>query len=98
MSSETPTREQILAAYADEEANLNALLARIPDTAWQTLQRADGWTIHDIVCHIADGAGGIPRLVLEGPPPTGFDLNALNEQRRQQNCSLSRQEVEERLK
>ena len=98
MSSETPTREQLLAAYAAEEAELTALLARIPDAAWQTIQREDGWTIHDIVCHIADGASGIPRLVLEGPPPAGFDLNTLNEQRRQQNCSLPRPEVEGRLK
>ena len=97
MSQETPTTEQILSAYAAEEAALTALCARIPDDSWDTLQRADGWTIHDIIAHIVDGTFGIPRLLTGGISPEGLDLNALNEQRRQQNHAIAHAEVVERI-
>lgn len=89
---------QVLAALSAEEAAMQVLLTRIDDQAWQTLARNDGWTIHDIVAHIADSTYGIAQLILKGPPPEArIDLDAYNQQRRERLADLPRATVEQRI-
>ncbi|HEU4324331.1 MAG TPA: DinB family protein [Roseiflexaceae bacterium] len=96
MNQGTPTREEILAAYDAEEAALRELSSRISDEQWSGLKRGDGWTIHDIIAHIGEGAYGLARLAAVRPNMT-IDLAELNEQRRQKSRALGRAEVEQRL-
>jgi hypothetical protein len=50
----TLTRQAMLEALLEEKKALLDLLPCFDDAAWHTLSRADGWSVHDIVAHIAD--------------------------------------------
>lgn len=98
MTQPTPTRQELLAAFDAEEAALKAVLARISDEQWNGPTRADGWTIHDIVGHIGESAYGLARLsALTPEQASGFDLDSINQQRREKNATRSRAEIEERV-
>lgn len=98
MEPEQPARERIRAELDAEAAALRALLERISDAEWHSRQRADGWTIHDIVSHIADSSYGISRMVTLGlPPGVQLDVHARNAERRERLRDLPRPEVERRV-
>jgi uncharacterized protein (TIGR03083 family) len=98
MTQENPTREQILAAYDAEEAALKALFARVGDEQWSGPTRDDGWTVHDIVAHIGDTAHGLSSVIRMTPEQIGgLDIHALNQQRREQNKTRPRAEVEQHV-
>jgi hypothetical protein len=67
--------------------------------------RADGWTAHDILAHIADATYGLALLTLgeaqptlPTDPQTGYlSPHEYNEQRRQKNATLSAEKVMSRL-
>lgn len=100
-----PTREELLATLAQERTALLALLPQFTDDQWYRTTRADGWTVHDIAAHIADGTYGLAMMVLGELPPslkldaqTGWmDVEALNAQLRQKNATLPREKVLSRL-
>ena len=104
MADET-SRDALLSSLQQEQNRLLDLLPHFSDEQWQTLARDDGWTVHDIVMHIADSTYGLslmelgeiqPSLAID--PRTGWmDVEALNEQRRQKNATLSREKAMSRI-
>lgn len=93
------TREGLLMALDSERAALLELLPRFSDEQWHSAARADGWTVHDIIMHLADANYGLALIVLgEIPPPLKLDeasgwmqgLDDYNDQRRQKNAALPR--------
>lgn len=48
------TRRVLLDELAAERKALMGLLTRLQDAAWRELLREDGWSVHDIVAHVAD--------------------------------------------
>jgi hypothetical protein len=99
MTSELP-RDELLAALDHERAALLALLPRFDEQRWHGAVRADGWSAHDIACHVADSTYGLARLVTGELAPvlpltdTGWmNADELNEQRRQKNAGLPREKV-----
>lgn len=102
---EDMNQQQLLAAVEQERARWQELLPRFSDEQWQTSQRADGWTAHDIVAHVADSNYGLALMVLgEIKPQLPFnaekgwmEVDDYNEQRRAKNAALSRAKITERL-
>ncbi|HEY1634096.1 MAG TPA: maleylpyruvate isomerase family mycothiol-dependent enzyme [Acidimicrobiales bacterium] len=47
------TLKVIVAALADQQAELSNLLSGLGDTDWQRPSRCDGWTVADVVLHLA---------------------------------------------
>lgn len=102
---DVPSRAELLAGLADARATLEALLPRFSDAQWHDASRADGWTAHDIVAHIADSSYALARMTLGEIQPVlplntatnWMDASDLNEQRRQQNRTLSREKLIGRL-
>jgi hypothetical protein len=102
---EEMNQQQLAGAIEQERARWLELLPRFNDEQWQLSQRADGWTAHDIVAHVADSNYGLalmalgeikPQLPLN--PETGWmDVDDYNEQRRARNASLPRAKITERL-
>jgi hypothetical protein len=100
-----PPREELLTTLAAEQARLEDLMPRFSDERWRTAARADGWTAHDIACHLADANYGLAKLVLGEiepvlpvNPATGWmDPDANNQQRREKNASLPREKVASRM-
>ncbi|MEY2426771.1 MAG: hypothetical protein QOI61_2343, partial [Actinomycetota bacterium] len=45
--------EEILAALAEQQAELDGLINPIDDAAWASASRCDGWTVSDVVLHLA---------------------------------------------
>jgi len=45
--------DDVVAALADQQAELTAILAGIDDDAWQRPSRCEGWTVADVVLHLA---------------------------------------------
>ena len=99
------SRAELLAALETERAALVALLPQFGDEQWYGASRADGWTAHDIAAHVADASYGLARLalgeaqpVLPVDPATGWmDPSGYNDQRREQNRSLSREKLATRM-
>ncbi|MCH9720862.1 MAG: maleylpyruvate isomerase family mycothiol-dependent enzyme [Actinomycetia bacterium] len=63
---------------------IEALLADLPDDAWQTPTALPGWTVHDVVAHIIGTESmlsGTPTPEAEAPRPDYVrnDIGALNE-------------------
>lgn len=92
-----PTKEELTAALEGERAAFTALLPRISDEQWSTLQREDGWTIHDIVGHVADSSYGLAWLIENGSPGGAVDVNARNAERRERMRQMPRSELEKRV-
>jgi len=100
-----PSREELLATLDAERAKLEALMPRFGDEQWRTATRSDGWTAHDIACHLADANFGLAKLVLGEMEPvlpinpaTGWmDPDANNQQRREKNATLPREKVASRM-
>jgi uncharacterized protein (TIGR03084 family) len=44
---------EILAALADQQAELDALINPVDDAAWAQPSRCEGWTVGDVVLHLA---------------------------------------------
>ena len=49
----TQAFEEILAALAAQDDELDGLLAGLDDTGWATPSRCDGWSVSDVVLHLA---------------------------------------------
>lgn len=45
--------DEIVAALADQQAELAALLAPLDESEWQHASRCEGWTVADVVLHVA---------------------------------------------
>ena len=43
----------IVAALAEQQAELSDLLSGLSDTDWQRPSRCDGWTVADVLLHLA---------------------------------------------
>jgi Mycothiol maleylpyruvate isomerase N-terminal domain len=94
-----------IAALDAEESALHAVLERYDDAALKAATRADGWSAHDIVAHLADATYGLA-LMLLGEIPVSLPIDSqtgwmnadeYNEQRRQKNAGLSHAKLGERL-
>jgi hypothetical protein len=99
MTSEQ-SRDALLTALDHERAALLALLPRFGEQQWRSAARADGWSAHDIACHVADSTYGLARMITGEIAPvlplgeTGWmNPDELNEQRRQKNTELPREKV-----
>lgn len=78
--------EPVLAALAAQQQELADLLAGLPDDGWMRPSACAGWTVADVVLHVAqtnemaigsargDLAGAMARLT-EGVPPTAGDID-----------------------
>ncbi len=102
------TRETMLAALAHEHDALDDAAMALDDAAWHAPIRADGWSPHDIVAHVADGTYGMARLLKDELPAFNFStpaqiratlvgIDAFNDQRRATNAQLTREKVMSRL-
>lgn len=98
------TRDDLLAALDAELEALLALLPRYDEQRWRAPARADGWSPHDIACHLADSTYGLALMALGEIPPAGplnergwMDVDDLNEQRRLRNTALPREKVQSRM-
>jgi uncharacterized protein (TIGR03084 family) len=45
--------DEVTAALADQQAELSGLLSGLDETDWQRASRCDGWTVADVVLHLA---------------------------------------------
>jgi uncharacterized protein (TIGR03084 family) len=45
--------QEILAALGEQQAELDALINPVDDAAWSEPSRCDGWTVSDVVLHLA---------------------------------------------
>jgi uncharacterized damage-inducible protein DinB len=98
MAQDIPTQETLRADIDAAQAMLQELLPRISDDDWHNLRRDDGWSIHDIVGHIADSSYGIARMLTAGlPPGTKLSVDERNTARRESMRTLPRAEVEKRI-
>ncbi|MCG8353461.1 MAG: DinB family protein [Chloroflexales bacterium] len=98
MAQEITTRETIRADINAAQEDLQELMPRISDDDWYNLQRDDGWSIHDIVGHIADSSYGIARMLTAGlPPGAKLNIDERNAARRESMRTLPRAEIEQRL-
>ena len=99
------SHDALLTSLQQEQNRLLDLLPRFSDEQWQISARDDGWTVHDIVMHMADATYGLSLMVLGEiqpslaiDPQTGWmDVGAYNEQRRQKNAGLSREKAMSRI-
>jgi hypothetical protein len=71
-------RSQTINSYANAHALLIAALQEFPREMWQWRATPETWTIHEIVCHIADSEANsyirARRLIAEpGSPVLGYD-------------------------
>ncbi|HEY0396930.1 MAG TPA: maleylpyruvate isomerase N-terminal domain-containing protein, partial [Acidimicrobiia bacterium] len=48
--------EEILAALAEQDDELDGLLAGLDEPGWARPSRCDGWSISDVVLHLAQTA------------------------------------------
>lgn len=98
------THDTLHQRLAEEQAELMQLLPSFSDQQWQSTHRDDGWTIHEIVGHLADSNYGLALMVLGEIPPAipindqgKLDPSGINESGRQRNASLPREKIMERL-
>jgi uncharacterized protein (TIGR03084 family) len=78
--------EEIVAALAEQQAEMDGLLADLDDRGWARPSACEGWSVADVVLHLAqtnemavgsardDYQGAFARLV-EGVPPTDGDVD-----------------------
>ena len=92
------SRDGLAGMVRTEQAALTNVLEKISDDDWAGRTREDGWSLHDVVGHIADGLFGLNRLVNGQLPQGPLDMDAINAHRREQNVGLSRAEVEAKLR
>jgi uncharacterized damage-inducible protein DinB len=98
MAQDIPTRETIRADIDAAQEALQELLPRISDDDWHNLRRDDGWSIHDIVGHIAASSYSIARMLTVGlPPGAKLNVDEHNAARRESMRALPRVEVEQRI-
>jgi len=45
--------DDVVAALADQQAELSQLLASVDDEGWQRASRCEGWTVADVALHLA---------------------------------------------
>lgn len=93
------SRDGLIGMVRNEQAALNTLVEEVSDADWTGRMRNDGWTIHDVVGHIADGLFGIDSLVhgLLPAGPMDLDMDKINADRYEVNRGLSRNEIESKL-
>lgn len=102
--SELTTPAALLAAINAEHATLLALLPQFTEEQWRAEGRADGWSPHDIIMHLADSGYGMALMVLGEIKPSlplnaagWMDADAHNDQRRIKNAGQSRAKAMSRL-
>jgi len=93
------THEQVDAAISAEQEAVNTAIAKVTDAEWTTLTRNDGWTIHDMVGHIADSVFSLNYLLTHGMPTDAppLDIDANNTKNRAASLGKSRAEIEGRV-
>jgi hypothetical protein len=93
MSNEL-SREQIDSAIGAAHTSVTSILAGVSAADWTGVTRDDGWTIHDIASHIADGVFGIVFALTQAMPGGApFDIDAINAQNRQASLGKPRAEI-----
>ncbi|NJM05990.1 maleylpyruvate isomerase family protein [Candidatus Gracilibacteria bacterium] len=98
-------RTTMLAALDAEYSVLMARCRKYDGAQLRAAVRADGWTAHDILAHVADATYGLSLLTLgeaqptlPTDPQTGYlSPHEYNEQRRQKNADLSVEKLLSRL-
>src|SRR5262245_19884165 len=63
-TADLKTTVALLDGLEAEQHALEALLPRIDETMWQSASRADGWSPHDIIAHLADSNYGLALMTL----------------------------------
>jgi hypothetical protein len=98
------TTTALLEGLKQERAAWERLLERIGDDAWHDTSRADGWSPHDIIAHLADSNYGLALMTLGELQPAlplndngWMQVDDYNQQRRQKNAALPREKVVSRL-
>lgn len=82
------TKEDVLAAMDSFKAEVESLVASIPENKWETGVYENGWNAKQLICHIASTAGvaGFVLTLARAPVPAGmgggegFDNDAFNAQ------------------
>lgn len=74
--------QRVRASWQRESAAIDALIDQLDDHAAATPIRDDGWTAQDILGHIANAARAFVHGI-QGAITETFDIDELNEQRRQ---------------
>jgi len=95
-------RAEIVDAYNRERDALVALIGRIDPAVLDKPSPCSGWTLRDLIAHLATSATGIPpyvQMMLEGKRPnaTRAELDARNEARVRERRSHSLQEIVKEL-
>lgn len=88
----------------EEQQALMALLTGLSDQHWTDVSRSDGWSVHEVVGHLADSNYGLALMTLGEIPPAiplndqgKLDPSGINESGRQRNAALGREKIVERL-
>ena len=99
-TAELKTTVALLDGLEAERHTLEALLPRIDDIMWQNACRADGWSPHDIIAHLADSNYGLALMTLGELQPSlplsdknWMQVDDYNQQRRIKNAALPREKV-----
>jgi uncharacterized protein (TIGR03083 family) len=74
--------ERVRASWQRESAAIDTLIDQLDERAATMPIREDGWTAQDLVGHVANAARGFLHAI-QGNLSESFDIDALNEQRRQ---------------
>lgn len=98
------THDVLHQRLVEERQALMALLPSFSDLQWRDMSREDGWSVHEIVGHLADSNYGLALMVLSEIAPAipvnaqgQLDPSDINESGRQRNASLTREKIMERL-
>ncbi len=80
--------DRVRASWTRESAAIDAAVSGVSEADARHPIRADGWTTHDILSHVATATRAFLRQLQPDqalPPGTLFDVDALNAQGRERN-------------
>lgn len=80
--------DRVRASWTRESAAIDAAISTVSEADARQSIRADGWTTHDIVSHVAQATRAFLRQLQPDhalPPGTAFDVDTLNAQGRERN-------------
>jgi uncharacterized protein (TIGR03083 family) len=97
MTDKPITQERILRILEGQAAKTDRLIASLDASECDRPARGDGWTVKEIVAHMASGHEGMLALA-QGRIPGGvdlavFDIHEYNEAQRRRSASMSLAEV-----
>lgn len=100
----TVTHAGLHQRLGEEQQALMALLTGLSDQQWTDVSRDDGWSVHEVVGHLADANYGLALMTLGEIAPAipvneqgQLDASGINESGRQRNAALGREKIMERL-